>query len=185
MEADLLEEASAQAESVWRDGMRALVLAGEGWHEGVKGIVAARIASRYGVPALLFCVEDGEARGSGRSAGEIDLHAAVAACGDLLTRFGGHAAAVGVTLPACDARALRGASRAATWRRRPPRPSTRSIAVDALLHLTDATRELVAELAALEPFGGGNPRPVLASSGVFMSGRKRVGQQGTHLKFEA
>lgn len=184
VEAELLEEASAQAESVWRDGTRVLVLAGEAWHEGVKGIVAARIASRYGVPALLFCIEDGEARGSGRSAGGIDLYSAVARCSGLLTRFGGHAAAVGVTLPARDierfAECLRGELETA-----PASAFVAHTVVDALLHLPDATRELAAELAALEPFGSGNPRPVLASLGVFMGGRKRVGQEGTHLKFEA
>ncbi|MDO8964863.1 MAG: single-stranded-DNA-specific exonuclease RecJ [Coriobacteriia bacterium] len=184
VEAELTEAASRQAEETWIDGMRALVLAGEGWHEGVKGIVAARIAGRYGVPTLLFCIEDGEARGSGRSVGSVDLHGAVSQCSELLTRFGGHAAAVGVTLPASAlerfAECLRGALEAV-----PDEAFASELVVDAIVHLPDADRELAAQLAALEPFGSGNARPLLAAPGVFMTGRKRVGQQQNHLKFEA
>ena len=78
---------------------RALVVAGEGWHEGVKGIVASRLVHTYGVPCLLFTIENGEARGSGRTVGQVNLFKAVESTEDLLTRFGGHEAAVGVTLP--------------------------------------------------------------------------------------
>lgn len=183
-EADLSAIAEAQAAAQWRDGTRVLVLSGEGWHEGVKGIVASRIVARYGVPALLFCIEDGEARGSGRSIGQVDLHAAVSACSEPLTRFGGHAAAVGVTLPAADldrfAECLRGVLAALS-----AEAFAVHTTVDAEIELVAATRELAAELDALEPFGASNPRPLLASRGVFMNGRKRVGQRGDHLKFEA
>lgn len=184
IEATLFEAAAAQARERWREGMRALVLAGEGWHEGVRGIVASRIVALYGVPALLFSIDGDEARGSGRSVGSVDLHAAVGCCSQLLTRFGGHTAAVGVTLPTADlerfAECLRGALEA-----EPPEAFVAGLAVDAEVALVDATRELHAELAALEPFGAANPKPLLASRGVFMNGRKRVGQQGVHLKFEA
>ena len=79
------------------DGGRAIVVGGEGWHEGVKGIVASRLTNRYHVPALLFSIEDGIARGSGRSVGKVNLFDAVERCSDLLIRRGGHAGAVGVT----------------------------------------------------------------------------------------
>ena len=75
---------------------------GEGWHEGVKGIVASRLVNTYRVPSLLFTIEDGEARGSGRSVGDINLFKAVEHCKHLLTRYGGHEAAVGVTLPSAN-----------------------------------------------------------------------------------
>ena len=71
-------------------------MGGEGWHDGVKGIVASRVVNRYHVPAILFSISDGVAHGSGRSVGSVNLFEAVDRCQDLLVRFGGHAGAVGV-----------------------------------------------------------------------------------------
>ena len=97
-EAELSAIASEQAEGSYQ-GERAIVVAGEGWHEGVKGIVASRLVGTYGVPALLFTIEGDEARGSGRSVGDVNLFRAVESCASLLTRFGGHEAAVGSVTP--------------------------------------------------------------------------------------
>ena len=183
-EADLTREATAAAEAVWHEGARSLVVAGEGWHEGVRGIVASRLAGIYGVPTIVFCIEEGEARGSGRSVGDVDLHAAVTRCAGLLTRFGGHAAAVGATLPAADldtfARCLDDALSGL-----PEEAFSRTVRADAEVHLWQATRDLVAGLAALEPFGCANPKPTLLSRGVFMNGRSLVGRDQAHFKFEA
>jgi single-stranded-DNA-specific exonuclease len=183
-EADLAEEALRAAEAAWRPDTRVLVLAGEGWHEGVRGIVASRVAGRYGVPALIFSIEDGEARGSGRSVGEVDLHAAITTCSDMLTRFGGHAAAVGATLPESSlvALAVRLQAHLATL---PPEAFGSRVAVDAEIPLHDATRQLAAALSALEPFGQDNARPLLGTRGVFMAQRSLVGRNAEHLKFEA
>ena len=102
-EAALAEAALAEVERTYRGG-RAVVVGGRGWHEGVKGIVASRLVSRYHVPSIVFTVnEDGIARGSGRSVGTVDLFHAVEQCSDVLVRFGGHAGAVGVT---CEAARL-------------------------------------------------------------------------------
>jgi len=183
-EADLADAALAQAEAQWRDGARVLVLSGEGWHEGVRGIVASRIVGRFGVPALVFCVEDGEARGSGRSVGDVDLYAGLQRCAHLLTRFGGHAAAVGATLPASALDELRTCLQAAL-EELPSSAFERTTSVDAEVHLYEATRELASGLSALEPFGQDNPRPLLGARGVFMNGRSRVGKSGEHFKFDA
>ena len=99
IEAELTRDAMAKVEETY-DGGRAIVVGGEGWHEGVKGIVASRLTNRYHVPALLFSIEDGIARGSGRSVGKVNLFDAVERCSDLLIRRGGHAGAVGVTIEA-------------------------------------------------------------------------------------
>ena len=88
IEAELSEVAQEQAAQSYT-GQRALVVFGEGWHEGVKGIVASRLVNTYRVPSLLFTIEDGEARGSGRSVGDINLFKAVEHCKHLLTRYGG------------------------------------------------------------------------------------------------
>lgn len=183
-EGDLMDLALAEADRVHREGARVLVLAGEGWHEGVRGIVASRIVSRYGIPALLFCVEDGEAQGSGRSVAGVDLFSAVNSAADMLTRFGGHAAAVGVTLPAKDLARFTAALEA--WMANVPDDAfVRSVRIDAEVPLDGLSKSLAAELSHLEPFGFGNPRPLLGTRGVFLNARRAVGKRNEHLKFTA
>jgi single-stranded-DNA-specific exonuclease len=184
IETELAEQALHSAEVAWRDGTRVLVLSGEGWHEGVRGIVASRVAGRYGVPVLVFSIEGGEARGSGRSVGEVDLHAALSGCADILTRFGGHAAAVGATLPAAALGELADRMQRSLAELPAGAFGSRTV-VDAEIPLNEATRELAAALAALEPFGQDNRRPVLGTRGVFMEQRSLVGRGGEHLKFDA
>jgi single-stranded-DNA-specific exonuclease len=183
-EQDLLKTASSLAEAVFKPGDRALVLAGEGWHEGVRGIVAGRLAGTYGVPTLLFCIEDGVARGSGRSAAGVDLHTAVTSCAEHVSQFGGHAAAVGVTLAAEALQRFEECLKAALATV-PAELFEPKLPIDGRVALSEVDREMAAELDALAPFGHANPRPVLASLGVFMDGRKRVGVDASHLKFDA
>jgi len=184
VEHDLSEAAAALAEREYRDGDRAVVLAGEGWHEGVKGIVASRLAKRMGVPVLLFAVEDGEARGSGRSVGSVDLHSAVTAVSKTVVRYGGHAAAVGVTV-ALDRLQEFKATLLEHLAGLPADAFVTEPVVDAELELDDLSLELAAEMSLLEPFGHGNPRPVFATRDVFMNARQRVGRNSDHLKFVA
>ncbi|HHJ98502.1 MAG TPA: DEAD/DEAH box helicase [Actinobacteria bacterium] len=183
-EADLLVAALAEAERTYIPGDRVLVVAGEGWHEGVRGIVASRLVSRYGVPSLVFCIEDEVAQGSGRSVEGIDLYAALAAIGPMLTRFGGHEMAVGATLPATALDDLRDVLRG-RFAEVPDEVFVGRIDVDAEVPLDTLSRELAVEISALGPFGFANRRPLLASYGVFMNGRKRVGKGGDHLRFTA
>lgn len=182
-EADLSQAAFALAERTYA-GERALVLAGEGWHEGVKGIVASRLVSRYRVPVLLFSIEDGVAKGSGRSVGAVNLYGALESCSGLLERFGGHEAAVGLTLPA---------DRLEEFRARviehmdglPAEQFEVPLVLDAAVRLDDLSAELGLEIATLEPFGHSNPRPLLLADGVFMNARAKVGKTANHLKFTA
>jgi single-stranded-DNA-specific exonuclease len=184
VEADLMAEADAQAASTFHEGDRALVLAGAGWHDGVKGIVASKLVGTYRVPAFLFSVEDGMARGSGRSVGSVDLFRALESVSDLLERYGGHAAAVGLALPA---------QRLDEFRSRifdslavlPAEQFEAAMTVDAEVDLGDLGVELGAELSLLEPFGHRNPKPMLAVTGVFMNGRQKVGKNASHLRFDA
>ncbi len=76
------------------------MLDGDGWHRGVIGILASRVVERTAKPAIVICVEDGIAHGSGRSVDGFPLLEAIETCADLFTRFGGHAFAVGFALPA-------------------------------------------------------------------------------------
>lgn len=183
VEAELSRQAETLAAEQYH-GERALVLAGEGWHDGVKGIVASRLAHRYAVPTFLFSIEDGVARGSARSVGSVDLFSAVSACEGVVDRFGGHEAAVGLALPAEKLEEFRTAllehlDTVEAWR------FETSLAVDTALELGEVDVELGAELALLEPFGHSNPRPMLSALGVFMNDRSRVGKEGNHLKFTA
>jgi len=184
VEQDLTEAATALAEREFNRADRAIVLAGEGWHEGVKGIVASRLARAFGVPTLLFAIEDGEARGSGRSVGTVDLHAAVTAAADRVVRYGGHAAAVGVTVATDDLPAFKEMllEHLATL---PSEAFVSEATVDAEIDLDDLSLELAAEMELLEPFGHSNPRPLFLSRDVFMNARQRVGRGSDHLRFVA
>ena len=184
VEADLYTVALAQAEEAFRDGDRVVVVAGEGWHEGVRGIVASRLVTRFGVPALVLSIDGDEAQGSGRSIEGADLHAALTRLESMLTRFGGHAMAIGVTLPTRALDTLRAAL--AEWARAlPGEIFVPRVAIDAEVSLDALSRDLAAEIALLGPFGFANRRPLLAARGVFMSGRRRVGKAEDHLSFTA
>lgn len=183
-EADLLELALAEAARVYRPGDRVLVVAGPDWHEGVRGIVASRLVNRFGVPALVFCVDGDEAQGSGRSVPGVDLYQAVAALGDMLIRYGGHAMAVGATLPVARLDDFRDALRE-RFAALPAETFTVGIDIDADVSLDALSRELAAEISLLGPFGFANRRPLLGAYGVFMNGRKRVGKTEDHLRFTA
>jgi len=184
VEADLLDAALVEADRIFTPGDRVLVVAGAGWHEGVRGIVASRLVARFGVPALVFCIDGDEAQGSGRSLPGIDLYSAVADAGPLLTRFGGHEMAVGVTLPTASLDRFRSVLRD-RFAALPAAAFQTGIAIDATVPLDALSRELAAELASLGPFGFANRRPLLSAYGVFMNGRKRVGKSEDHLRFTA
>ena len=183
VEAALADAAIAEAERSY-DGGRAVVVGGEGWHEGVKGIVASRLVNRFHVPSIVFSVSDGIARGSGRSVGSVDLFHAVEQCSDMLVRFGGHAGAVGVT---CEA------ARLGEFRERlgevlsalPPEQFEDTGEVTAVVTLGELTVETIGELERLQPFGQCNRRPLLAVRGVTARNRARVGADGAHLRFVA
>lgn len=179
IEAELTEVAEEMAQRIY-DNQRALVVAGKDWHEGVKGIVAARLANRFGVPAILFTIEGDQARGSGRSVGEINLFKAVESCSDLLSRFGGHEAAVGVTLPAANLPAFY--ERLCAYMDTLPAESfIPRIKVDATVDLGELTRANVEKLAVMEPFGQENPAPKFLAHSVSLAYSRAVGADKNHL----
>ncbi len=182
-EGRLSEEALARLERSYK-GERVIVLAGEGWHEGVKGIVASRIVNRYHVPAIIFTVVDGIARGSGRSVGSVDLFHAVEQCSDVLVRFGGHAGAVGVT---CEADKVDEFAKRLqrVMAELPEEEFVDKGEVSAIASLSELTLENIAAMDILQPFGQGNTRPLFGLRDVVMANRARVGYEGSHLRFTA
>lgn len=179
IEAELLEVASMQAEAAYH-GQRALVLAGEGWHEGVKGIVAGRIAQRYGVPTILFTIdENGDAHGSGRVVGEVNLFKAVESVSDVVTRFGGHGAAVGITLRAD--RLDEFARRLCEVMDELPADAFRPrVKVDACVKLSELTIPNVNRLDMLMPYGQENEQPCYLARNVMITNCRAVGMEKNH-----
>ena len=183
IEAELTEAALEEVKHTY-DGGRVVVAAGEGWHEGVKGIVASRITNAYHVPAILFSITDGIARGSGRSVGTVDLFHAVEQCSDLLVRFGGHAGAVGVTCEVDKLDEFR-ARLASVMAELPEEQFVTRGEVAALVSLSELTLAGIDQLEVLQPFGQGNKKPLLGARGVCMRNRVRVGATANHLRFLA
>ena len=180
----LLQEAITQLDGTYDPGRdRAVVLAGRGWHPGVIGIVASRVAERIHRPAVLIALPDGDgvARGSARSIPGFDLLESIRACGHHLERFGGHTAAAGFDIRPARIDAFREAfgARAREVLREEPVPELR---IDLELPLADATGELARLLAHAGPFGVGNPTPVFLSRGVRVRDARPVGPDGRHLR---
>ena len=161
-----------------------IVAAGEGWHEGVKGIVASRIARAYKRPAIIFSLEDGVARGSGRTYGDTNLFELASTAEDLFEKFGGHAAAIGITMPADSIDELRARLCDAAREMRVGKPAA-GLNVDACVELSECTVEGFQELEMLQPFGNGCRVPLLAARNVFLENRGAVGKQGNHLRYTA
>lgn len=179
IEAELMEIAALQAERKYH-GQRAIVVAGEGWHEGVKGIVAGRLARHYGVPAILFTIdENGEAHGSGRVAGDVNLFKAVESVSDVLTRFGGHAAAVGITLPA-DKLPEFEERLCAYMDQLPAEAFHPRITVDAPVRLAELTLSNAYRLDGLAPFGQENEQPCYLARNVMLTNCRAVGIEKNH-----
>jgi single-stranded-DNA-specific exonuclease len=183
VERAIVDEAVAQVEAEPDEirGAKIILAAGDGWHEGVVGIVASRLAERFERPAIVLSRQGDRAKGSGRSLPGVDLHAIVAAADGTLTRWGGHPGAVGLELPASSIarfrdeliRAAEG-SGAAIARARVRR-------VDAVVGGRDLGLAAAEAMEALAPFGRGNPPVRLVVPGVELASPVRVGE-GRHLQ---
>ena len=150
-----------------------VVLAREGWHPGVVGIVASRVLERVARPVFLVAVHEGIGKGSGRSVGGCDLHAALARCAPLLEKWGGHRMAAGLTIRAERIEAFRAAFNAACAEQVGPDDLVPTQRVDAVVAVGDLSDGLERLVRALEPTGVGNPGPVFGLEGVRLEGRLR------------
>lgn len=173
-----LGAARAMADRLDLDQTWGVVLGAEGWHPGVIGIVASRLVEDLSRPVLMVAFEDGVGKGSGRSIGAFDLHAGLTACKDLLLRYGGHRAAAGITIAADRMDAFRERFNAVARERLTADDLVPRVRVDVELPLEAITPDLEALLRHFEPFGVGNPAPVLASRGVRLATPPRVVRQG-------
>ena len=162
---------------------RLLVLSGDNWHRGVLGILASRVVERTAKPAIVVCVEDGVAHGSGRSVDGFPLLEAIETCADLFTRFGGHAFAVGFALPAEKLDELKCRLSAHAAEHLALREPERVLNVHAELPLDRITSTLVGWLRKLEPLGHGNPEPIFVARNVRLLAPVRLMKE-RHIRLE-
>lgn len=163
----------------------AYVLAGEGWHPGVIGIVASRIVERTCRPALLIALDPdgGPGTGSGRSIPRFDLLGALHAAAPLLQRYGGHRAAAGVTVAPERVEELRAAFEAHAAEALTPEDLVPVERVDAVVGGRALGLALADELTRLEPCGLGNPKPNLLVPAAELVDVRPMGQEGRHARF--
>jgi len=184
VEERILREAVEEVES-WpepKQERRGYVLAREDWHEGVIGIVASRLVERYHRPVVLIAGGQREWKGSGRSIGSFDLHGGLAGCSKHLIRFGGHRAAAGLSIEPTQVEAFAAAFASHADANLPEEELRPVTVIDALVHGSELTLGLCAELARLAPFGLGNPSVTLLVAGCELSDVATVGD-GKHLRF--
>ncbi|MGE0460085.1 MAG: single-stranded-DNA-specific exonuclease RecJ [Vicinamibacterales bacterium] len=158
-----------------------LVVAGEGWHRGVIGIVASKLVDAFYRPAIVLSIEDGVAHGSCRSIPGFDMLAALESCAPLMSRFGGHKQAAGLQIDAARVREFRHAVNAHADERLEPDDLRPRLWLDGALAFGAISDRVVAELASLAPFGPANPRPKFFTGPVeVVDGPRRLKER--HLK---
>lgn len=145
---------------------KAIVLWGEHWHNGVIGIVASRLADRYGVPTVLISLDGDCGKGSGRSVPGFNLYGALEQCGALLEKYGGHELAVGLTIRRPQLEAFRDAFCRHAAEQMAEGEVQPVVAVDCVIEPGQATIPAVKSLSVLEPFGMGNPQPLFCMRGM-------------------
>ncbi|MEW6126086.1 MAG: single-stranded-DNA-specific exonuclease RecJ [Acidobacteriota bacterium] len=182
IEADTLAQVLEQIESDKElSNSYVAVVAGEGWHRGVIGIVASKVVDRLYRPTIIISVEDGLGHGSGRSIPAFHLLAGLESCADVFEKFGGHSHAAGVTIRAdkiADLRRRLDAHARGVLKQEDLIPI---VEIDCELSFKQATLETLEEIRRLEPFGAGNPEPVFATTGAQVVSPPRI-MKDKHLK---
>ena len=158
-----------------------LVVAGEGWHRGVVGIVASKLVDLFHRPAIVLSIEGDLAHGSCRSIPRFDMLGALERCAPLLIRFGGHRQAAGLALDTANIRALRAAVNDVADETLGPDDLVPRLRIDLDLAFRGITGRVASGVTAMAPFGAGNPRPVFAARGVeIVDGPRKLKER--HLK---
>lgn len=183
-EADILQQATALIdadENYKRE--KVLVVAGEGWHHGVIGIVASKITEKYFKPCILLSIEENTAKGSGRSIDGFDLFKALSQCHDLLEKFGGHELAAGLSLKTGNVSPFRERINAYADQVLSNEDLMPRIKIDVCIGSDDVNICNAMELEAMAPFGAGNPVPVFQYDGLKVNEIRKVGD-GKHLRLK-
>jgi single-stranded-DNA-specific exonuclease len=181
-EAEILAAAKQIVQSDPDVGARSvLVVAGDLWHRGVIGIVASKLVDAFHRPVIVLSVDGDLAHGSCRSIPRFDMLNALERCAPLMTRFGGHKQAAGLTIEASRIRALRFAVNEIADETLSPEDLAPRLLIDGDLAFRGITGGVAEDVAALAPFGAGNPRPVFAARRVeIVDGPRKLKER--HLK---
>jgi single-stranded-DNA-specific exonuclease len=179
---------AAEAAAAAQAHQAAIVVAGEGWHPGVVGIVASRLVERWRRPCVVIALDSAAehpraGRGSGRSISAYDLHAGLAACSEHLVRFGGHRMAAGVELDGDSVEPFRRALAAHAAAALSPDDLIPVERVDAVVPGGDLGLELAEDLELLRPFGMGNPQPTLLVPAARFERVTAMGEDKEHSRF--
>ncbi len=181
-EADIVAQAKKAVETDLDIGSRTvIVVAGEGWHRGVIGIVASKLVDAFHRPAIVLSIDGDTAHGSCRSIPSFNMLAALESCGDVMVKFGGHKQAAGLTMEAARIRELRARVNDFADDRLQPDDLRPRLWIDGTLAFKSISSQVASELSTLAPFGAGNPCPMFRTSRVeVIDGPRRVRER--HLK---
>ena len=169
----------------YNDKKKSTVVCGADWHKGVVGIVASRLTDTYYRPTIVLTLTDGMISGSARSVGGFDIYSAIDSCSDLLTNFGGHIYAAGLSLKPENLDAFKERFEAYVSAHILPEQMQPTITVESELTFADITAQFYNILRHMEPFGPGNPRPLFVTRGVSnYRYTHKVGKQGEHLRLD-
>ena len=173
----------AEAAAAGQAHRAAIVVAGEGWHPGVVGIVASRLVERWRRPCVVIALDGATGRGSGRSISAYDLHAGLAGSSEHLIRFGGHKMAAGVEIDADAVDPFRRALAAHAAAALAPDDLIPVERVDAVVPGGDLGLGLAEDLELLRPFGMGNPQPTLLVPAARFERVTGMGEEKEHSRF--
>ena len=184
MQDEIFKAAIVQAEQYHDNPV--LVVSHADWNHGIVGIVAAKLLEKYKKPAFVLQELGEESKGSARSYGDFSVADAIRASDDVITKGGGHKLAAGVTLPTANIEAFRrSVNEHFHSLKLRPQPILLLPKQDVAIDEIDGVNEsLLADLALLEPFGSGNPEPVIKANNLSVVRVRRMGTEAQHLKLE-
>ncbi|MGM0124206.1 single-stranded-DNA-specific exonuclease RecJ [Enterococcus sp. AZ194] len=181
---DIVEKITTEALAMIQPENQVHLIAQKGWHEGVLGIVAGRIMNETGKPTIVLTLkDDGSAKGSGRSTDSLNLYEMLSSMKDLFTHFGGHHAAVGLTMPAENIASLQAQMNQYVTEKSIDLTKGVPLTIDEILAVKEVSVEFIHQLRILAPFGTDNPLPKFLFQTISTSQIKRIGSEQQHLKF--
>lgn len=182
IERAIYEEARQSVLAQGNKASHAIVVAGEGWHPGVIGIVASRLVEEFYKPALVISIHDGIGKGSCRSIDSCNIYEALKSADDVLIQFGGHHQAAGFSIEASQIDELRMRINGYCQEHLDDNDYTPIVDIDGIIETDDVTIDLLEEVAILEPYGMGNSTPIFAISDVAVQNLYLMGFQKNHCK---
>ena len=183
-EQDIILQGAIQQSEKYNDDP-VLVVSNTSWNHGIVGIVAAKLLEKFGKPTFVLEEMGEESKGSARSYGDFSAAEAIRAADDLITKGGGHKLAAGVTLPTANIAAFRKrVNEFYTVQKLADQQKYLLPHEDVVCFINNVTFDLVDFITTLEPFGNGNPQPVLKSENLLVTQQRRMGAEAQHVKLE-